>query len=95
MRDVCAFERHDEEHRCQHDHKHHNGQEEQRELNEFAPGFVQLDNRVRTLGMVISSSTFNLVDHCDYPQYANGQEREEIQQQIPAAIAWRSGFDRR
>ena len=57
--------------------------------------FVQSDNRVRTLRMVISSSTLNLVDHCDHPQYADGQEREQVQQQIPAAIARRSGLDRR
>src|SRR5215213_2006761 len=45
--------------------------------------------------MVISSSTLNLVTHCDYPQYAHGDERQQIQQQIPAAIARWSGLDRR
>src|SRR6185369_3974619 len=54
---------------------------------------VHSDNRVRTSGMFLSSSPSYFSDHCEGPQHANRQKREQVNQQVPAAIAGRSRFD--
>src|SRR5829696_7115339 len=56
---------------------------------------AQRESRVTTLGMFISGSTLYLPDHCNGPQHSDGQERKQVQQQIPATIARRRSFDRR
>src|SRR5688572_5341347 len=53
----------------------------------------QLQNRVRTSGMVCSISSLYLADHRDGPQRADGQKRHQVNQQVPAAVARRSRFN--
>src|SRR5215213_3382981 len=56
---------------------------------------ARLESRVRTLGMIISSLTLYLSDHCHRPQHADGQKRKQVHQQIPATVTRWRGFDRR
>src|SRR4051794_21269710 len=49
--------------------------------------------RIFLLGMFISSAPSCLSDHCYCPQHSDRKEWKKIDQQIPASVAGRRGFD--